>query len=242
MATNTPKPIHSLVLDAAEFLYTIPAVIDEIRDPATRSRVETTLKPFIQCRSPRPESVKIITDFARRTGDLEVLSRPDIHLMALAYELECERNHGDWRLRSVPGQKRVNGPPPASLTGGSADPAVTEKEGETVISVETATQNAPAPTASTQAEDDSQAKEIEEKLLETHISTTDAEEAPETAPAVQSPASQEDTPNPTPSKKYRPQRTKTTAKAGSRPRTSNSTNKKTPTAPLNPKKSPKPCK
>ncbi|TVY12616.1 20S-pre-rRNA D-site endonuclease nob1 [Lachnellula arida] len=211
MATNTPKPIHSLVLDAgpiikndpsvstllsqAEILYTIPAVIDEIRDPVTRSRVETTLKPFIQCRSPRPESVKIITDFARRTGDLEVLSRPDIHLMALAYELECERNHGDWRLRSVPGQKRVNGAPPASLTGGPADPAVTEKDGQTVDSTEAASRDAsaPAPTASTHSENDSQTKEIAEKLVETHISTTNAEEARETAPAVQSPTDQ-DTP------------------------------------------------
>lgn len=128
MTTNTKKPIHSLVIDAgpiiknepplssllgqAEIIFTIPAVVDEIRDPVTRSRIETTLLPFLTLRSPRPASIKIITDFARRTGDLEVLSRPDIHLMALAYELECERNHGDWRLRSLPGQKRLNGSPP----------------------------------------------------------------------------------------------------------------------------------
>jgi RNA-binding protein NOB1 len=131
MATDAPKPIHSLVLDAgpiikneppvstllgqAEMLYTIPAVIEELRDPVTRARIESTLLPFLTLRSPRPASIKIISDFARRTGDLEVLSRPDIHLMALAYELECERNHGDWRLRSVPGQKRLNGAPPESL-------------------------------------------------------------------------------------------------------------------------------
>jgi RNA-binding protein NOB1 len=133
MATNTSKPVHSLVLDTgsiiknepsvstllgqAETLFTIPAVIEEIRDAATRSRVESTLLPFLKLRSPRPASIKVITDFARRTGDLEVLSRPDIHLMALTYELECERNHGDWRLRSVPGQKELNGVPPASLSG-----------------------------------------------------------------------------------------------------------------------------
>ena len=130
MSVSTQKPVHSIVLDAgpiiknepsistllgeAEQLYTIPAVIDEIRDATTRARIETTLKPFLICRSPNPASIKIVTDFARRTGDLEVLSRPDIHLMALAYELECERNHGDWRLRSVPGQKGLNGKPPVS--------------------------------------------------------------------------------------------------------------------------------
>ena len=85
MATDTPKPIHSLILDAgpiiknepsvstllgqAETLYTIPAVIDEIRDAVTRSRIENSLLPFLTLRSPRPTSVKVISDFARKTGD-----------------------------------------------------------------------------------------------------------------------------------------------------------------------------
>ncbi|KAI1646800.1 D-site 20S pre-rRNA nuclease [Daldinia loculata] len=122
------KPIHSLVLDTGPLikndppvstllaqayeLYTLPSVISEIRDAATRARVETTLIPFIKLRSPRPESIKFVTDFARRTGDLEVLSRPDLHLIALTYELECERNGGDWRLRKTPGQKGLNGKAP----------------------------------------------------------------------------------------------------------------------------------
>ncbi|KAF5659841.1 UPF0271 protein [Fusarium circinatum] len=121
------KPIHSLVLDTgplikndppantlrakAEQLYTLPCIISEIRDAATRARVETTLLPFITLRSPSPESVKVIRDFARRTGDLAVLSKPDIDVLALGYELECERNGGDWRLRKTPGQKGLNGKP-----------------------------------------------------------------------------------------------------------------------------------
>ncbi|KAL8288894.1 hypothetical protein RB597_000804 [Gaeumannomyces tritici] len=127
-ASTPPKPIHSLVLDTgplikgdpaistliaqAEELYTIPAVLDEIKDEQTRSRINTTLLPFLKLRSPRPGSIKFVSDFARRTGDLEVLSRPDIHLIALTYELEIERNGGDWRLRNEPNQKRVNGSPP----------------------------------------------------------------------------------------------------------------------------------
>ncbi len=139
--TDATKPIIALVLDTgpiiknetsvstlisqAQTLYTIPAVIDEIRDAVTRARVETTLLPFLKLRAPRPASVKVITDFARRTGDLEVLSRPDIHLMALAYELECEVNGGDWRLRSVPGQKGLNGKGPAK----DGDEKAQEQEG-----------------------------------------------------------------------------------------------------------------
>ncbi|KAK0720176.1 Nin one binding Zn-ribbon like-domain-containing protein [Lasiosphaeris hirsuta] len=125
---KSTKPVHSLVLDAnaiikndpavstlivqAEELYTIPAVVSEIRDEATRSRFETTLSPFLKLRSPRPDSVLFVTNFARRTGDLSVLSKPDLHLLALTYELELERNGGDWRLRREPTQKRVNGAPP----------------------------------------------------------------------------------------------------------------------------------
>ncbi|KAI0403681.1 D-site 20S pre-rRNA nuclease [Xylaria palmicola] len=137
--TTPPKPIHALILDAgplikndppvstllaqANELYTLPSVVSEIRDAATRSRVETTLLPFLKLRSPRPASVKFVTDFARRTGDLEVLSKPDIHLMALAYELECEMNGGDWRLRKTPGQKGVNGKSPAQLEKEKAEAA-----------------------------------------------------------------------------------------------------------------------
>ena len=132
------KPIHSLVLDTgplikndpsvsqllakAEKLYTLPSVIPEIRDAATRTRVETTLLPFVTIRSPKPDSIKFVKDFARRTGDLAVLSKPDIEVIALAYELECERNNGDWRLRNTPGQKSVNGRPPRP-EGDSAAPA-----------------------------------------------------------------------------------------------------------------------
>ncbi|RDA91808.1 hypothetical protein CP533_2835 [Ophiocordyceps camponoti-saundersi (nom. inval.)] len=127
-SSSTPiKPIHSLVLDTgpliqndppvsvliakAEALFTIPSVLAEIRDPVTRSRVETTLRPLLTVRTPKPESLRFVQGFARKTGDLAVLSRPDLEVLALTYELECERNHGDWRLRNTPGQERLNGRP-----------------------------------------------------------------------------------------------------------------------------------
>lgn len=127
MATSDQehKPFHCLVLDAGPIIrntppvstliqtchkiVTLPAVISEIRDDATRSRLDATLRPFLEVREPRQESVKFVADFARQTGDLAVLSRTDIQVAALAYELECERNGGDWRLRRTPGQKQLNG-------------------------------------------------------------------------------------------------------------------------------------
>lgn len=41
------------------------------------------------------------------------MSKPDIHLLALCYELEIEQNGGDWRIRKDPTQRGLNGKPPA---------------------------------------------------------------------------------------------------------------------------------
>ena len=125
--TVEPPPIDALVIDAGPIIknsftteilsrvskvYTTPSVIAEIRDPATRSRLETTWLTFINQRTPKAASVKVVSEFARKTGDFPVLSVTDLQLLALTYELEVELNGGDWRLKSVPGQKRVNGPVP----------------------------------------------------------------------------------------------------------------------------------
>lgn len=71
-----------------------------------------------------------MTDFSRRTGDLEVMSKPDIHLLALTYELELERNGGDWRIRKDPGQQRLNGKPPTAVTGKDEDIPVPVEEAQ----------------------------------------------------------------------------------------------------------------
>lgn len=153
------KSIHTIVLDAGpiirgqpsvssllqqcESLVSSNAIISEIRDEAARSRLQTTLLPFLALKNPNPNSIKIITDFARKTGDLSVLSRTDIEILALAYELECERNGGDWRLRRTPGQRRTNGPPPgkSSASLDSATPrslGVDERNSEERIEHENA--------------------------------------------------------------------------------------------------------
>ncbi|KAJ8107941.1 hypothetical protein OPT61_g8519 [Boeremia exigua] len=114
----TQKPIHSLILDtgpliknvvsistiinSAEELYTTPAIISEIRDEATRMRVQTTLMPFLKVRNPSPASYDAVIAFSKKTGDHAVLSRQDLGILALAYEIHCEKNSGDWGLRSVP--------------------------------------------------------------------------------------------------------------------------------------------
>ena len=122
------KAVHTIILDAGpllrneptvstltsqcENLVTTPSVISEIRDENTRSRIQTTLLPFLTIRSPSEKSLRFVTDFSRKTGDLVVLSRTDLLCLALTYELECERNGADCRIRTAPGQKGTNNTPP----------------------------------------------------------------------------------------------------------------------------------
>ena len=160
---STKKPVHTIILDAGpiirnepsvsvlvskcETLVTVPSVIGEIRDIQARSRLETTLLPFLKVISPKPESVKFVVDFSRRTGDLPVLSKPDIQILALAYELDCDQNGGDWKLRKEPGQKRVNGSPPKLRKDSLGEPETASEHQPPDVTVDPLT---PEPTTAVQ--------------------------------------------------------------------------------------------
>ncbi|KAF3920150.1 hypothetical protein AA313_de0203552 [Arthrobotrys entomopaga] len=75
-------------------LVTLPSVVSEIRDATTRARFETSWAPFLQYRSPRPDSIKYVSNFARKTGDYGVLGATDLQVLALTFEIECENLGG----------------------------------------------------------------------------------------------------------------------------------------------------
>ncbi|KXT04912.1 hypothetical protein AC578_3492 [Pseudocercospora eumusae] len=198
------EPPVSTLISQAETLVTVPAIISEIKDAATRSRVETTLQPFLTTRSPLPNSIKIVTDFARKTGDLSVLSKPDIQIIALTYELECERNGGDWRLRRVPGQKGLNGAPPKkeeTQINSNADAALDSVAQPTSEQESTAQNVAPAaePTETASKEDavpDLDQSNLAEQLQSTSLTESDEHivevQPPKVDSALNSAESQED--------------------------------------------------
>lgn len=73
----------------ANHFYTVPAVLKEIRD--AKSREHLAMLPFdLIARQPSFESIHIVTEFAKKTGDYQSLSAVDIQVMALVYELEKE--------------------------------------------------------------------------------------------------------------------------------------------------------
>lgn len=144
LLTNTP-PLSTLRSHAIRLLST-PSVIAEIRDEAARSRVDTLYLPFLTLRTPKPDSVKFVRDFARRTGDLSVLSRTDVEILGLAYEVECELNNGDWRLRNTPGQKRTNGAMPGKEDRQEYAPQSVDDKVEAEVAKDDPLANSAAPT------------------------------------------------------------------------------------------------
>lgn len=215
---SAQKAVHTIILDAgpilkndpsistllakSEHLFTVPSVITEIKDVDARSRLETTLLPFLTIKNPSINSIKVVTDFSRKTGDLAVLSKADIQILALAYELELETNGGDWRLRETPGQKGINGPVPQKIetiaSESSANGVEVEKpmihDPSTATPEETTTEEAidtetlEAPTAAPTEEPSSQEGDITGSMSALQISSSPQD------PSNQQPAEE---PNPT---------------------------------------------
>ncbi|KAI9914194.1 hypothetical protein PsorP6_005907 [Peronosclerospora sorghi] len=109
---NTGKKVLHLVVDSgaiikgtnlallAENFWTVPDVLDEIRDKTSRAMLERL--PFtLQTREPSVDAMKAVVNFSRKTGDFNCLSLTDLRVMALSYQLEVEVN-GAENLRSSP--------------------------------------------------------------------------------------------------------------------------------------------
>lgn len=95
-------------------LCTVQEVIREIRDEKARQRLESGVNP-VEVREPSPDALKAVSAFARKTGDLHFLSKTDLKVMALTYQLHVERNGKD-KLRTEPVQPKR----PAESAGGEA--------------------------------------------------------------------------------------------------------------------------
>lgn len=77
----------------AEQFYTVPAVLQEIRDAKAREHLDSL--PFeLKAREPSKEAVQTVIDFARQTGDYQSLSAVDLQVLGLLYDLEKEGCNG----------------------------------------------------------------------------------------------------------------------------------------------------
>lgn len=84
----------------AENVFTIQEVLDEIKSNAQLKRI-AVLPYELQIKQPDADSFRIVSEFAKKTGDFAVLSATDLTVIALTYQMEKE-NKGVEHLRSEP--------------------------------------------------------------------------------------------------------------------------------------------
>jgi rRNA maturation endonuclease Nob1 len=93
------------LVHSAENFWTVSAVIAEIRDKKARHYLDT-LPYEIKLREPSEEAMAFAVGFARKTGDLRSLSRVDLSVIALTYQLEKEVT-GAAHINAEPTMQRV---------------------------------------------------------------------------------------------------------------------------------------
>ena len=86
----------------AKQFYTVPAVLQEIRDAKARQHLDNL--PFgLVTRDPSPEAIQAVVDFSRQTGDHQSLSAVDLQVLGLLYDLERDACGGDMsHVRKTP--------------------------------------------------------------------------------------------------------------------------------------------
>lgn len=84
----------------AENVFTVQEVIDEIKSNSQLKRL-AVLPYNLQVRQPDQESMRIISEFAKKTGDFATLSLTDLTVLALTYQFEKEKV-GISHLRNEP--------------------------------------------------------------------------------------------------------------------------------------------
>ena len=97
------------VIDSAIFIQgvevegvTAPGVVEEVKDPESRLFLEGLISAEkVRVLAPSRESIEVIEDAARRTGELNELSEADVEILALAYELKGILFTDDYNLQNI---------------------------------------------------------------------------------------------------------------------------------------------
>lgn len=76
--------------DLAEKVYAVEAVVSEIKDIKTRESLQVLPYEF-NFKEPTSDSIRFVSQFAKKTGDFHNLSVVDLHLIALTYQI-CKEN------------------------------------------------------------------------------------------------------------------------------------------------------
>jgi endoribonuclease Nob1 len=98
------------VLDASFFfgefptdgdLFTVPSVIDELKDIRAKGNFEKLCALGLRVQSPTEESSKRVIGVAKTTKDVTVISPTDRDLLALALDLEADLYTDDFAIQNI---------------------------------------------------------------------------------------------------------------------------------------------
>lgn len=99
-----------LVLDASAFfitfpvtgkMMTVPGVISELKDLKSKARFEVLLSMGLIVSEPGQESLTIVKNASKKSGDVSVLSHTDIEVIALALEIHGTICSDDFALQNT---------------------------------------------------------------------------------------------------------------------------------------------
>lgn len=102
------------LFSSANQFWTVPEVLAEIRDKKARHLLDT-LPYEIKLKTPSEESLAHVAGFARKTGDLRSLSKVDLQVIALTYELEKQET-GAAHINAAPVVQQTARAPPVRST------------------------------------------------------------------------------------------------------------------------------
>jgi UPF0271 protein len=100
----------SAVLDASFFfgefpaegdLFTVPSVVDELKDIRAKGNFEKWCARGLRVQSPTEESRKRVISAAKTTKDITVISGTDNALLALALDLGADLHTDDFAIQNV---------------------------------------------------------------------------------------------------------------------------------------------
>ncbi len=82
-------------------MFVTPAVLDEVRRPEDRERLETLRETGLKVQSPTAEGLRRVEEAAKAAGEGERLSKADKELVALALDLKAELLTDDRSMQNV---------------------------------------------------------------------------------------------------------------------------------------------
>jgi RNA-binding protein NOB1 len=88
----------------ADRFYTVPTVVDEIRDAKARNQLEQQWIPLLglEVKIPSSQALHRVVEFSKLTGDYPSLSSVDLQVLALVIDLELEGCYSLEHLRVTP--------------------------------------------------------------------------------------------------------------------------------------------